>query len=119
MRKDGSAYYGPYFPANLAHRIVDLIHRNFLVPSCKVDLTRYHLRPCLQFYIKRCLGPCVEALTTPETYQEAVRDVKLFLEGRPGDLSRSLAKRMGQAADSQEYERATQYRELISTVEQL
>ena len=86
LRKDGSAYYGPYFPANLAHRIVDLIHRNFLVPSCKVDLTRYHLRPCLQFYIKRCLGPCVEALTTPETYQEAVRDVKLFLEGRPGDL---------------------------------
>jgi len=119
LRKDGSAYYGPYFPANLAHRIVDLIHRNFLVPSCKVDLTRYHLRPCLQFYIKRCLGPCVEALTTPETYQEAVRDVKLFLEGRPGDLSRSLAKRMGQAAESQEYERAARYRDLISTVEQL
>ena len=119
LRKDGSAYYGPYFPANLAYRIVDLIHRNFLVPSCKVDLTRYHLRPCLQFYIKRCLGPCVEALTTPETYQEAVRDVKLFLEGRPGDLSRSLAERMGQAAESQEYERAARYRDLISTVEQL
>jgi excinuclease ABC subunit C len=119
LRKDGSAYYGPYFPANLAHRIVDLIHRNFLVPSCKVDLTRYHLRPCLQFYIKRCLGPCVEGLTTPETYQEAVRDVKLFLEGRPGDLSRSLSERMARAAESQEYERAARYRDLISTVEQL
>ncbi len=59
LRKDGSAYYGPYFPANLAYRIVDLIHRNFLVPSCKVDLTRYHPRPCLQYYIRRCLGPCV------------------------------------------------------------
>ena len=65
LRKDGSYYYGPYFPANLAYRIVDLIHRNFLVPSCKVDLTRYHARPCLQYYIKRCLGPCVESLTTP------------------------------------------------------
>src|ERR1700730_4574023 len=75
LRKDGSAYYGPYFPANLAYRIVDLIHRNFLIPSCKVDLTRFHPRPCLQYYIKRCLGPCVQDLTTPETYQEAVRDV--------------------------------------------
>src|SRR5450631_1315120 len=119
LRKDGSAYYGPYFPANLAYRIVDLIHRNFLIPSCKVDLTRFHPRPCLQYYIKRCLGPCVQELTTPEVYQEAVRDVKLFLEGRPTDLSRSLHARMEQAAAAQEYERAARYRDLISTVEQL
>ena len=119
LRKDGSAYYGPYFPANLAYRIVDLIHRNFLIPSCKVDLTRFHPRPCLQYYIKRCLGPCVQDLTTPETYQEAVRDVKLFLEGRPTDLARSLQQRMEQAAVAQEYERAARYRDLISTVEQL
>jgi excinuclease ABC subunit C len=119
LRKDGSAYYGPYFPANLAYRIVDLIHRNFLIPSCKVDLTRFHPRPCLQYYIKRCLGPCVQDLTTPEIYQEAVRDVKLFLEGRPTDLSRSLHSRMEQAAAEQEYERAARYRDLISTVEQL
>ena len=119
LRKDGSAYYGPYFPANLAYRIVDLIHRNFLIPSCKVDLTRFHPRPCLQYYIKRCLGPCVQELTTPEVYQEAVRDVKLFLEGRPTDLSRSLHARMEQAAAEQEYERAARYRDLISTVEQL
>ena len=119
LRKDGSAYYGPYFPANLAYRIVDLIHRNFLIPSCKVDLTRFHPRPCLQYYIKRCLGPCVKDLTTPETYQEAVRDVKMFLEGRPTDLARSLRARMEQAAAAQEYERAARYRDLISTVEQL
>ncbi len=119
LRKDGSAYYGPYFPANLAYRIVDLIHRNFLIPSCKVDLTRFHPRPCLQYYIKRCLGPCVQELTTPEVYQEAVRDVKLFLEGRPTDLSRSLHTRMERAAAEQEYERAARYRDLISTVEQL
>jgi excinuclease ABC subunit C len=119
LRKDGGAYYGPYFPANLAYRIVDLIHRNFLIPSCKVDLTRFHPRPCLQYYIKRCLGPCVKELTTPEAYQEAVRDVKLFLEGRPTDLARSLHQRMEQAAAAQEYERAARYRDLISTVEQL
>jgi excinuclease ABC subunit C len=119
LRKDGSAYYGPYFPANLAYRIVDLIHRNFLIPSCKVDLTRFHPRPCLQYYIRRCLGPCVQELTTPDAYQEAVRDVKLFLEGRPTDLSRSLHTRMEQAAATEEYERAARYRDLISTVEQL
>jgi len=119
LRKDGSAYYGPYFPANLAYRIVDLIHRNFLIPSCKVDLTRFHPRPCLQYYIKRCLGPCVKELTTPEMYQEAVRDVKMFLEGRPTDLARSLRVRMEEAAAAQEYERAARYRDLISTVEQL
>ena len=119
LRKDGSSYYGPYFPANLAYRIVDLIHRHFMVPSCKVDLTRYHPRPCLQYYIKRCLGPCVEALTTPEIYQEAVRDVKLFLEGRPTDLLRSLRQRMEASADAEEFERAAKYRDLISTVDQL
>ncbi len=119
LRKDGSSYYGPYFPANLAYRIVDLIHRHFLIPSCKVDLNRFHLRPCLQYYIGRCLGPCVEGLTTPDIYQEAIRDVKLFLEGRPTDLYRSLRERMAKAAEAQEYERAAKYRDLISTVELL
>ncbi|HVO64182.1 MAG TPA: excinuclease ABC subunit UvrC [Terriglobales bacterium] len=119
LRKDGSAYYGPYFPANLAYRIVDLIHRHFLIPSCQVDLNRTHPRPCLQFYIRRCLGPCVAGLTTADVYLEAVRDVKLFLEGRQTDLSRSLRERMQKAAEDQEYERAAKYRDLISTVEQL
>ena len=119
LRKDGSSYYGPYFPTSLAYRIVDLIHRHFLIPSCKVDLGHFHPRPCLQYYIGRCLGPCVQGLATPEAYQEAVRDVKLFLEGRPTDLSQSLRERMGKAAEAQEYERAAKYRDLISTVEQL
>ncbi|HEY3770658.1 MAG TPA: excinuclease ABC subunit UvrC, partial [Candidatus Angelobacter sp.] len=119
LRKDGSHYYGPYFPGNLAYRIVDLIHRSFLIPSCKVDLTRYHLRPCLQFYIKRCLGPCVQDLTTPEAYLEAVRDVQLLLEGRQTDLAKSLRVRMDEAAIQQEYERAARYRDMLSTVAQL
>ena len=119
LKKDGSVYYGPYFPANLAYRIVDLIHRSFLVPSCKVDLTRFHPRPCLQYYIGRCLGPCVEGLTTPEIYQEAVRDVKLFLDGKQAELAKSLRERMARAADAEEFERAAKYRDLISTIEQL
>lgn len=119
LRKDGSIYYGPYFPANLAYRIVDLIHRNFLVPSCNIDLNRYHPRPCLQFYIGRCLGPCVKDLTTPEIYGEAVRDVKTFLEGRHGELTRSLRARMDRAAEQQQYELAAKYRDLITTVAQL
>ncbi len=119
LRKDGSAYYGPYFPANLAYRIVDLIHRHFLIPSCKVDLSRYHPRPCLQYYIHRCQGPCVQGLTMPDVYQEAVHDVKMFLEGRPTDLVRSLRGRMEQAAADQRFEQAAKYRDLISTVDQL
>src|SRR5262249_15107954 len=119
LRKDGSVYYGPYFPANLAYRIVDLIHRNFLVPSCNMHLNRYHPRPCLQFYIGRCLGPCVKALTAPEIYGEAVRDVKCFLEGRHGELTRSLRARMERAAEQQQYELAAKYRDLITTVAQL
>jgi excinuclease ABC subunit C len=119
LRKDGGSYYGPYFPASLAYRIVDLVHRSFLIPSCKIDLTRDHPRPCLQFHIKRCLGPCVKDLTTPEIYSEAVRDVRLLLEGKPTELSHSLRQRMEQAAAAMQFELAAKYRDLIVTVEQL
>ena len=119
LRKDGSRYYGPYFPGGLAYRIVDLIHRRFFVPSCKVDLTRYHPRPCLQYHIKRCLGPCVEGLTTPDRYAEAVRDVRMLLEGRESDLVRDLHGRMERASDDQRYEEAGRYREQLLTIEEL
>jgi excinuclease ABC subunit C len=119
LRKDGGAYYGPYFPGNLAYRIADLIHRSFLIPSCKVDLSRYHPRPCLQYYIKRCLGPCVEDLTTPEIYREAVRDAQLFLEGRQAELAKSIETRMAEAALSQQFELAAKYRDLLITISQL
>jgi excinuclease ABC subunit C len=119
LRKDGGEYYGPYFPGNLAYRIADLIHRSFLIPSCKVDLSRYHPRPCLQYYIKRCLGPCVEGLTTPEAYREAVRDAQMFLEGRGADLERSLQQRMEEAAMAEQFELAAKYRDLLVTISQL
>jgi excinuclease ABC subunit C len=119
LRKDGSAYYGPYFPGNLAYRLVDLIHRSFLIPSCKVDLSRYHPRACLQYYIKRCLGPCLKGLTTPESYRETIRDVQLFLEGRPSELEHSLMQRMGAAAQAEQFELAARLRDQIVTVHQM
>src|SRR5246500_4046170 len=103
LRKDGSAYYGPYFPGNLAYRVVELIHRSFLLPSCKVDLSRFHPRACLEYYIHRCLGPCVQELTTPEIYRQAVRDAQLFLEGRQSELERSLTARMHAAAAAEQF----------------
>jgi excinuclease ABC subunit C len=119
LRKDGSAYYGPYFPGNLAYRIVELIHRSFLIPSCKVDLSRYHPRACLQYYIHRCMGPCVEDLTTPEIYANAVRDAQLFLEGKHAELERTLTARMTAAAEAEQFEAAARLRDQLSTVHQL
>jgi excinuclease ABC subunit C len=119
LRKDGSTYFGPYFPGNLAHRLVHFIHRHFLVPSCKVDLTRYHPKPCLQYHIHRCQGPCVEGLTTDEAYTRAVKEVRLFLEGRHTDLARELKRRMADAAAHERYEEAGSIRDLLSTVEEI
>ncbi len=119
LKKDGSIYFGPYFPASLAYRLVHLIHKHFLVPSCTVDLTRSHPRPCLQYYIHRCLGPCVDELVTDERYAEAARDVRLFLEGRRSDLSRSLEQRMQRASEEQRYEEAAGYRDLLRTLAEM
>ncbi len=119
LRKDGSSYFGPYFPANLAHRLVHFVHRRFLVPSCKVDLTRFHPKPCLQYHIHRCLGPCVQGLTTDDAYAGAVRDVRLFLEGRHADLADVLRLRMENASEEMRFEEAASLRDLLTTVEEI
>jgi excinuclease ABC subunit C len=119
VKKDGALYFGPYFPANLARRILTFVHKRFMIPSCNVDLTRTHPRPCLQYYIKRCYGPCVEGLTTDAQYAEAVRDVRLFLDGKRGDLIKSLEQRMGAAAEQELFEQAAAYRDLLRTLEDI
>jgi len=119
LKKDGSIYFGPYFPASLAYRLVHLIHKHFLVPSCTVDLTRRHPRPCLQYYIHRCLGPCAPGLVTDERYAEAARDVRMFLEGRRSDLAHSLGARMEKASNEQNYEEAVGYRDLLRTIAEM
>jgi excinuclease ABC subunit C len=117
--KDGSIYFGPYFPHSLAYRIVHFIHKTFRVPSCTVDLTRAHPRPCLQYYIRRCHGPCVPGLVTDEKYAEAALDTKLFLEGRRHDLIKSLESRMMEASDKERFEQAAAYRDLLRTLSEI
>ncbi len=117
--KDGAGYYGPFFPGNLAHRLVHFIHRHFKVPSCKIDLGRKHTHPCLQYHIHRCLGPCTPGLTTDEAYASAVQDVRLFLEGRHRDLANELEKRMGTASQEMRFEEAANLRNLMSTVREM
>jgi len=119
VRKDGAAYFGPFFPAGLARKTLKLIERYFLIRNCNIQIDGRRSRPCLQYYIHRCLGPCVEGLTTFEQYQEAVKDVKLFLEGRNNDLIKRLQKKMEEASADQQYELAAHYRDAIDTMETL
>src|SRR5580704_13149063 len=119
IKKDGSLYFGPFFPANLARRILHFVHKRFMIPSCNVDLTRNHPRPCLQYYIKRCHGPCVAGLTTEQEYAQAVRDARLFLDGKRQDLVKSLEQRMGAAAEKELFEQAAAYRDLLRTLEDI
>ena len=119
LKKDGSTYFGPYFPGNLAHRLVRFIHRHFKLPSCSIDLTRDHPRPCLEYHIHRCWGPCVSGLVADETYLRAAEDVKAFLGGRRHQLVRDLKERMLKASEDLEFEKAAGLRNLITTVEEI
>ena len=119
LKKDGSTYFGPYFPGNLAHRLAHFIHRHFKVPSCNIDLRRHHARPCLEYHIDRCWGPCVNGLVSDETYGRAASDVRAFLGGRRHALVRDLRKRMLEASEALEFERAASLRNLVSTVEEI
>jgi excinuclease ABC subunit C len=119
VRKDGAAYFGPFFPAGLARKSLKLIERYFLIRNCNIQIDGKRPRPCLQYYIHRCLGPCVEGLTTFDQYQEAVKDVRLFLEGRNHDLIKRLQVRMEEASANEQYEIAAHYRDAIETMETL
>ncbi len=118
LRKDGAAYFGPYFPGNLAHRLADVVRKSFLIPGCKVDLERYHPRPCLQYYIKRCTGPCVEGLISQPDYRAVIKDAQLFLEGKTEELESRLLQRMEAAAENMQFELAARLRDQLGTVHQ-
>src|SRR5207253_6113920 len=102
VRKDGAAYFGPFFPGGLARKTLKLIERYFLIRNCNIHIDGTRPRPCLQYYIHRCLGPCAAGLTTYDNYQEAVKDVKLFLEGRKSDLIERLQKSMDEASEKEQ-----------------
>jgi len=119
LKDDGAIYFGPYFPHNLAYRVVKFINKYFQVPSCHCDLTKPHSRPCPGFPIQRCLGPCMPDPVTDERYAEAARDTRMFLEGRRHDLVRSLKERMARASDEERFELAASYRDLLRTIEEM
>ena len=119
VRKDGALYFGPFFPAGLARKSLKLIERYFLIRNCNIQIDGKRPRPCLQYYIHRCVGPCVEGNTTYEQYQEAVKDVRLFLEGRKNDLIKRLRAKMEEASANEEFELAAHYRDAVGTMEAL
>ena len=119
IQKDGALYFGPFLPASLARKTIDLINRTFQLRTCDIDIDGKAPRPCLEYHIKRCLGPCVKGLCTPAEYQEAVRDVRLLLEGRNTELADTLEARMRLASAEMRYEMAAKYRDLRKTVEKL
>src|SRR3982750_1241409 len=87
--KDGSHYYGPFLPPSLARNTLNLINRAFQLRTCEIEIDGKLPRPCLEYHLKRCLGPCVKGLCTQDEYQEAAADVKILLEGKNKELARA------------------------------
>jgi excinuclease ABC subunit C len=114
--RDGASYYGPFLPANLARKTLDLINRTFQLRTCEIEIDGKLPRPCLEYHLKRCLGPCVKGLCTPDEYNQAARDVKLLLEGKNKELADELEQRMWHFAQTENYELAAKYRDLRKTV---
>jgi excinuclease ABC subunit C len=116
---DGAIYFGPYLPASLARNTVKIINRHFLLRTCDIQVDGRLERPCLEYHIKRCLGPCVAGLCTGEEYRRAVKDVVLLLEGKNEQLIGSLTQKMAEASENQRFEAAAFYRDRIQMVKSL
>jgi excinuclease ABC subunit C len=116
IRKDGALYFGPFLPASYARRTIKLVNKYFKLRTCNLEINGMLSRPCLDYQMKRCLGPCVAGLCTREEYDRAVEDVKLLLSGRTDELIRQLDHRMREAAEAMHYEAAAMYRDWIAMV---
>ncbi len=116
IKKDGALYYGPFLPASYARQTLKLVNKYFKLRTCNLDINGMLARPCLDYQMKRCLGPCVAGLCTQEQYRHAVEDVKLLLSGKTDELIRGLERRMAQAAEELLYEAAAVYRDWIGMV---
>lgn len=122
VEKDGSAYFGPYLPASLADKTVKLVNREFQLRTCSDEVFEIYKRakrPCMEFQIKRCAGPCQKDLCKPDVYRESVNDVQLLLEGKDKELAAKLEERMLQASEELRFEQAAKYRDLLRTVSAL
>jgi excinuclease ABC subunit C len=116
IRKDGSLYFGPFLPSSYARRTLKLVNKYFKLRTCNLEIDGMMSRPCLDYQMKRCLGPCVAGLCTREEYRHAVEDVKLLLSGKTDELIRLLERRMNDASAVMHYEAAAVYRDWIAMV---
>ena len=114
--RDGALYFGPMLPATLARRTLDLVNKAFQLRTCDIEIDGRMARPCLEYHLKRCLGPCVQGLCTEEEYAEAARDVRAVLEGRNRELAADLERRMWHFSEQGQYELAAKYRDLQRAV---
>ncbi len=116
IENDGARYFGPYASAGSVRAALDLTKKLFPWRSCSKEITGRDPRPCLDYYIKRCIAPCT-AYCTKEEYDEVIQQVILFLEGKADDVLRRLRRQMDEAAERLDYERAAQLRDQLRAIE--
>jgi excinuclease ABC subunit C len=119
LPNDGSRYFGPYASASSVDEAMNLVRRLFPFRTCTIEIRdgeRALPRPCLLYHIKRCQGPCIQAISK-EAYRKDVEQVELFLEGRQETLVRELRREMDGAAERTEYERAAALRDKVRAIE--
>ncbi|HYH92292.1 MAG TPA: excinuclease ABC subunit UvrC, partial [Candidatus Saccharimonadales bacterium] len=119
LPNDGSRYFGPYASASSVDESMNMVRRLFPFRTCTIDIKdgeRALQRPCLLYHIKRCQGPCIEAISK-EDYRADIAQVELFLEGRQETLVKALHREMAAAAAREDYERAAQHRDKIRAIE--
>ncbi|HWT44431.1 MAG TPA: UvrB/UvrC motif-containing protein, partial [Vicinamibacterales bacterium] len=119
VEKDDHFYAGPFMPAKLGRRTMELTHRIFGIRSCNEVITGGRGRPCLEYDIKRCIAPCVRDICSAEEYGVAVQHTRLFLEGRNDELVERLKTQMSDASGEERFERAAQLRDAIKVIETL
>ncbi|MEC7239822.1 MAG: excinuclease ABC subunit UvrC [Myxococcota bacterium] len=116
-KKRGVRYFGPYASAPQARKTLDFVERKFALRTCTDRTLASRKRPCLLHQIHRCVGPCVEGLTSSEEYQDLLKEAVWFLEGRHQQLLGSLEAKMTQSAQSEDFERAASQRDLIQSIQ--
>jgi excinuclease ABC subunit C len=114
--KDGSRYFGPYSSAASARETLDVIEKHFLLRTCTDYNFKNRARPCLQYQIKRCLGPCVLPVDSAE-YRQNLKQAVLFIEGKNQELLRDLRRAMEGKAEQLDFEAAARIRDQIQAVE--
>lgn len=114
--KDGGRYFGPYSSAIAVRETLDVIEKHFLLRNCTEHNFRNRTRPCLQYQIRRCLGPCVLPVV-PKDYQQQVRRAVLFIEGKRQELLDELRQKMEEKAGALEFEAAAKIRDQIQAIE--